>query len=201
MSAGPAPTPGVETVVGMPLGVDTPGRPPRIPPVPGRLFEFPKVLRPPRAAGPGARRRNLEASARWCRPSGPCAVARPANIDRTSAHDETSNPREPPHPPDGVVESHSAIRPGRIPDSTLDWSPQVVPRFNRSPRSIPHARNNHCHRKSAVTTGNLEVRCEHTNRHWPANRRNRTTTEWCLGSRQPGCHAAGKQTRRTNRTA
>ena len=41
MSAGPAPIPGVETVVGMPLGVDTPARPPRIPPVPGKFGNNP----------------------------------------------------------------------------------------------------------------------------------------------------------------
>ena len=37
ISVGPGPAPGVVTVVGMPLGVETPARPPRIPPVPGKL--------------------------------------------------------------------------------------------------------------------------------------------------------------------
>ena len=57
-------------------------------------------------------------------------------------------------PATGQADSH---------DSTLDWSPQVVPRFNRSLRSIHHARNNHCHRKSAVTSATLKVRCKRPN--------------------------------------
>ena len=37
MAVGLGPEPGLVTVVGMPLGVDTPGRPPRMPPAPGKL--------------------------------------------------------------------------------------------------------------------------------------------------------------------
>ena len=48
----PAPPPGVEIDVGMPLGVETPGRPPRIPPVPGKLPK--RACRPSRAPAPGA---------------------------------------------------------------------------------------------------------------------------------------------------
>ncbi len=40
-SAGPAPAPGDEIAVGMPLGVETPARPPRSPPVPGKLMNEP----------------------------------------------------------------------------------------------------------------------------------------------------------------
>jgi hypothetical protein len=40
-SAGPAPVPGEEIEVGMPRGVDTPGRPPKSPPVPGKLMNEP----------------------------------------------------------------------------------------------------------------------------------------------------------------
>ena len=50
-----------------------------------------------------------------------------------------------------------------------------MPRFNRSLRSIHHARNNRCHRKSAVTSAKLKFRHERTNRHSRSNRQNRTS--------------------------
>ena len=185
MSAGPAPTPGVEAVVGMPLGVDTPGRPPRMPPVPGKLLRLPMCSRRRRAVCPGESYPNREGPARWCRPSVPGRPpgrpesTRPARKqDRCCVQKAASA--------GSIRESCTPAFPSRASDSTLDWSPQVVPRFNRSPHLIPHARNNHCHRKSAVTTGNLEARCKHNNRLRRRNRRNQTTIESVPGSRLCG---------------
>jgi hypothetical protein len=82
MSAGPAPAPGLEIVVGMPLGVDTPGRPPRIPPVPGKLINElpPDPGEDPRRElfAPG-RPGTLESSV------GACAATRSAHIEEASA--------------------------------------------------------------------------------------------------------------------
>ena len=91
-------------------------------------------------------------------------------------------------------------RPSRFSDSTLDWSPQVAPRFNRSLRSIHHARNNHCHRKSAVASATLKLRCEHTNCHRRWNRRNRTRRQACPVSNIPVVTPPGRRSRHTNRS-
>ena len=78
MSAGPGAGPGVEIVVGMPFGVDTPGRPPRIPPVPGKLRN-----EPPPDPGAAPRRELSEPGSVGTLVStvGPCATARSANIE------------------------------------------------------------------------------------------------------------------------
>ena len=49
-----------------------------------------------------------------------------------------------------------------------------MPRFNRSLRSIHHARNNHCHRKSAVSECEAEGPMRAYEPSPPVNRRNRT---------------------------
>ncbi len=82
MSAGPAPVPGVEIVVGMPLGVDTPGRPPKMPPAPGKFGN-----KPPRSPGGVPSREAPEPGSVGTLVStvGPCAAARSTKNHPASA--------------------------------------------------------------------------------------------------------------------
>ena len=84
-SVGPGPIRACEIVVGMPLGVETPGRPPRIPPVPGKLMNEPPPA--PGARARGASCSNREAPARWCRPWGPAPRLGPPS-DQTKNDDQ-----------------------------------------------------------------------------------------------------------------
>src|ERR1700678_296569 len=51
ISVGPEPAPGVVIAVGIPFGAETPARPPRIPPAPGKLPNEPP---PPPGNGPSS---------------------------------------------------------------------------------------------------------------------------------------------------
>ena len=75
----------------MPLGVDTPGRPPRIPPVPGKLRN-----EPPPAPGAGPSREVPEPGSVGTLVStvGACATARPANTQKANRKKRPATPDE-----------------------------------------------------------------------------------------------------------
>src|SRR5262249_17040517 len=89
ISVGPGPKPGVVTVVGMPLGVDTPGLPPRIPPAPGKLPNEP----PPPPGKPPKTQFNEPGHGRTLLPTvGACAPARPLRTQKATTKDKARGP-------------------------------------------------------------------------------------------------------------
>ena len=93
-SAGPAPDPGDEIDVGMPFGVETPARPPRSPPVPGKLMNEPP---PEPGACPSSELATTgKRRARWCRPSVPGPSRGPVSIPNRDQEQQARKMNEPP---------------------------------------------------------------------------------------------------------
>ena len=103
MSAGPAPTPGVEIVVGMPLGVDTPGRPAQNS-AGARQVEERAPARPRRRAQERAIRAGKRRHAGVDR-RGLCRRSTRQASDEANATARLPTPRDSHRPPGGSVES------------------------------------------------------------------------------------------------
>ena len=84
MSAGPAPTPGVEIVVGIPFGVETPGGRREFRQFPVN-YKFTNELPPAPGCWPRSEPPEPGSVGTLVSSVGACAVARLANIDKTSA--------------------------------------------------------------------------------------------------------------------
>ena len=112
--------------------------------------------------GASARSCRLSASVRW--------LGAPARTDGAQQSGRLTTPVSVSSCTRRPFEHPAARRTNDYSDSMQDWSPQIAPRFNRLLRSIHYARNNHCHRESAVRRGVLKVRCERMIPHGPKNR-------------------------------